>query len=79
MPEWEANTTTNNAKWLIGKVMLYETAAISSTIDTDGDGVSDLQESIDASYPFVPYVTPGIDKNIGNSNIIIEGNRISID
>ena len=54
LPEWVPDTTAENSKWLIENVMPLETPSISPAIDTDGDGVSDLQEAIDKTYPFVP-------------------------
>lgn len=52
LPEWVANTTTENARWLIENVMPFESPAISPTLDTDGDGIPDLQEAIDQTFPF---------------------------
>lgn len=54
LPEWVANTTTDNARWLIENVMPLEAPSISPTLDTDGDGVPDLEEAVNGTFPLGP-------------------------
>lgn len=51
LPEWIENTTTENARWLIENVMPLEVPSISPTLDTDGDGIPDLQEALNGTFP----------------------------
>jgi len=51
LPEWVANTNTENSRWLIEQVMPLEAPSISPTLDTDGDGIPDLLEAINGTYP----------------------------
>ena len=57
LPEWTTNTTTENAKWLIEQVMSFEAPSIAA-IDTDGDGVADLEE--------VRAGTPALELELGD-------------
>ena len=52
LPEWVANTISENSRWLIEQVMPEEVPSISSSLDTDGDGISDLQEALNQTFPF---------------------------
>ena len=54
LPEWVANTTTENSRWLIENVKPYEAPSISPVMDTDADGITDLQEALNGTYPLGP-------------------------
>lgn len=53
LPEWVADTTTENAKWLIEQVMPPETWSLPN-FDTDVDGIYDEVEIRAGTYPLGP-------------------------
>ena len=64
LPEWTTNTTTENAKWLIEQVMPFEAPSIAA-VDTDGDGVADLEE-VRAGTPILELELGDYDTWAGN-------------
>jgi len=64
LPEWVANTTTENAKWMIEQVMPFEAPSIAA-LDTDGDGVTDLEE-VRAGTPALALAGGDYDTWAGN-------------
>jgi hypothetical protein len=64
LPEWTTSTTTENAKWLIEQVMPFEAPSIAA-VDTDGDGVADLEE-VRAGTPILELELGDYDTWAGN-------------